>query len=60
VSSFRSVALGKHDRAGFASGNERIDSYFRQTVSQDIKRGYAACYVLIEKASERIAVFYED
>ncbi len=58
MSSFRSVALGTHDRAGFASGNERIDRYFRQTVSQDIKRGYAACYVLIEKASERMAGFY--
>lgn len=55
---FYSETLGKHDRAAFASGNERIDTYFRQTVSQDVKRGYAACYVLLEKASAKIAGFY--
>ena len=55
---FYSEALGKHDRATFASGNDRIDTYFRQTVSQDVKRGYAACYVLVEKASAKIAGFY--
>ncbi len=55
---FVSEALGKHDRAGFTSGNYRIDAYFRQTVSQDIKRNYAACYVLVEKAGTAIAGFY--
>ena len=58
MTGFLSEVLGKHDRADFASGNERIDSYFRQTVSQDVKRGYAACYVLVDKASERLAGFY--
>jgi ribosomal protein S18 acetylase RimI-like enzyme len=58
VTRFYSEALGKHDRATFASGNDRIDTYFRQTVSQDVKRGYAACYVLVEKASATIAGFY--
>ena len=55
---FFSEALGKHDRAAFACGNVRVDTYFRQSVSQDVKRGYAACYVLIEKSSTRIAGFY--
>lgn len=55
---FHSEALGKHDRSGFASGNERIDTYFRQTVSQDIRRKYAACYVLVERDSARLAGFY--
>ena len=55
---FFSEALGRHDRAAFASGNERIDGYFRQTVSQDVKRGYAACYVLVEKSSAKLAGFY--
>ena len=58
MTGFYSEALGKHDRSAFASGNERIDACFRQTVSQDVKRGYAACYVLVEKASERLAGFY--
>lgn len=55
---FYSEALGKHDRSTFASGNERIDSYFRKTVSQDVKRHYAQCYVLVEHATDRLAGFY--
>jgi ribosomal protein S18 acetylase RimI-like enzyme len=58
VKPFFSEALAAHDRAAFNSGNERIDAYFRHTVSQDIKRGYAACYVLVEQASGRLAGFY--
>ena len=58
MTAYLSEALGQHDRAAFTSGNERIDSYFRQTVSQDVKRGYAACFVLVDKASTKIAGFY--
>ena len=58
MTGFFSEALAKHDRSAFTSGNDRIDAYFRQTVSQDVKRGYAACYVLIEKASGKLAGFY--
>ena len=58
MTGFASEALGKHDRASFCRDNERIDAYFRQTVSQEIKRNYAACYVLVEKATVRIAGFY--
>jgi ribosomal protein S18 acetylase RimI-like enzyme len=55
---FVSEVLGKHDRSTFASGNGRIDDYFRTTVSQDVKRNYAVCYVLVETASKRVAGFY--
>lgn len=55
---FFSEALGKHERASFASGNERIDAYFRHTVTQDIKRNYAGCYVLVERDSLDVAGFY--
>ena len=58
TAAFFSEALGQHDRSAFTSGNQRIDGYFRQTVSQDVKRGYAACYVMVERASGRIAGFY--
>lgn len=58
MSRFVSEALGKQDRAGFTSGNERIDCYFRNVVTQDIKRKYAACYVLSDKESGQIAGFY--
>ena len=58
MTAFFSEALRQHDRSAFTSGNERIDSYFRQTISQDVKRGYAACFVLVETASSKIAGFY--
>jgi ribosomal protein S18 acetylase RimI-like enzyme len=47
-----------HDRSTFTCGNERIDRYFRQTVTQDIKRRYATCFVAIESATDRVAGFY--
>lgn len=47
-----------HRRKDFSCGNERIDSYFRETVSQDVKRRYAACFVAVEIATNRVAGFY--
>ena len=55
---FASEALAKHARAAFLSGNDRVDLYFRETVSQDVKRKYAACYVLIERSTGKVAGFY--
>lgn len=47
-----------HSRSAFTCGNERIDSYFRDTVSQDVKRRYAACFVARDIATDRVAGFY--
>lgn len=47
-----------HRRADFTCGNARIDSYFREVVSQDIKRHYATCFVAREVATNRVAGFY--
>jgi ribosomal protein S18 acetylase RimI-like enzyme len=47
-----------HDRSGFACGNDRIDTYLRQTVTQDVKRNYAACSVARDLATDRVAGFY--
>lgn len=58
MSRFYSQALGNQDRASFASGNEKIDHYFRAVVGQDVKRNYAACHVLVEAESEKLAGFY--
>lgn len=58
MTAFFSEALGQRDRSAFNSGNERIDSHFRTAVSQDMKRSYAACFVLIEKSGGKIAGFY--
>lgn len=56
---FAIEALSKaHDRSTFTCGNERIDAYFRTTVSQDIKRDYATCFVARELTTDRIAGFY--
>lgn len=46
-----------HNWTDFTCGNERIDSYFRETVSQDVKRKYATCFVAKEVAT---AAFYES
>lgn len=48
----------RHDRSSFTCGNDRIDAYFRNTVSQDVRRRYATCYVAVELATDRLAGFY--
>jgi ribosomal protein S18 acetylase RimI-like enzyme len=51
--------LGKaHKRSDFTCGNGRIDGYFQETVSQDVKRKYASCFVARELATNRLAGFY--
>ena len=47
-----------HTRADFTCGNDRIDAYFLHTVSQDVKRKYATCFVAREIATDRVAGFY--
>jgi len=55
---FRIEALSSHDRSAFCRGNDRIDSYFRETVTQDVKRGYAKCFVAVEIETGKLAGFY--
>lgn len=56
---FAIEALGKgHQRRAFSSGNERIDRYSREAVTQDIKRRYATCFVTHDLETDRIAGFY--
>jgi ribosomal protein S18 acetylase RimI-like enzyme len=50
--------LSSHDRSAFCCGNDHIDKYFRETVTQDIKRRYATCTVAVERQSNRLAGFY--
>jgi ribosomal protein S18 acetylase RimI-like enzyme len=47
-----------HKRSDFTCGNDRIDLYFRDTVSQDVKRKYATCFVAWDMATNHIAGFY--
>jgi ribosomal protein S18 acetylase RimI-like enzyme len=46
------------DRSGFSSGVEPLDRYFREQVSQDVRRRATACYVAIEAATARLAGYY--
>lgn len=56
---YRIEALSSaHDRAGFGSGSEPLDAYFRHHVSQDIRRRLTACFVAIDTASGSIAGYY--
>lgn len=47
-----------HQRKTFSCGNERIDRYFREAVTQDIKRRYATCFVARDLETDGIAGFY--
>lgn len=56
---FAIEALAKaHRRKAFSCGNERIDRYFSEVVTQDIKRRYATCFVARDLETDRIAGFY--
>jgi len=55
---FRVVALSaEHDRSSFHCGLEPLDRYFREQVTQDVRRRVTACFVAVA-ATGRIAGFY--
>ena len=56
---FRIEPLGeRHDRAGFTSGSEILDRYFRTQASQDVRRRIATCFVAVSQGTEEIAGYY--
>ena len=55
---FRVAPLGaEHDRAGFSSGSGQLDQYFREQVTQDIRRRVTACFVALAE-QQRVAGYY--
>ncbi|MBK1642944.1 GNAT family N-acetyltransferase [Chromatium okenii] len=48
----------QHDRSGFLSGVEPLDQYFRERVSQDVRRRVTACYVAVDNVTAIIAGYY--
>lgn len=46
-----------HERSAFHSGSEALDSYFKQQVSQDVRRRVATCYVALTE-QQRISGYY--
>lgn len=56
--SFRIVQLdASHDRATFNCHSDPLNSYFRQQVTQDIRRRVTACFVALTD-EQRIAGYY--
>ncbi len=47
-----------HDRRSFSSGVVPLDRYFREQVTQDIRRRATGCFVAVESAAAKIAGYY--
>jgi ribosomal protein S18 acetylase RimI-like enzyme len=57
--SFRIEVLATaHERAAFTSGSEPLDRYFRQQVSQDVRRRATACYVAVDSNTGKVAGYF--
>jgi GNAT superfamily N-acetyltransferase len=48
----------RHDRSGFSCGEEELDRYFREFLSQDLRRRAAVAYVLVEQETNAVAGYY--
>jgi GNAT superfamily N-acetyltransferase len=48
---FRIEILGNHDRKPFCSGVEELDRYFREQVTQDIRRHVSNCFVALDSSN---------
>ncbi len=55
---YRIERLAKQNRKTFDCGVDRLNRYLKQQASQDERRNVAACYLLIEQATDRVAGFY--
>lgn len=59
TAAFHIAALDQaHDRSTFVSGSDALDRYFRELVTQDIRRRICTCYVAVHNDSGKIAGFY--
>jgi ribosomal protein S18 acetylase RimI-like enzyme len=47
-----------HARAEFSSGVEALDRYFREQVTQDVRRRATSCYVALDLATSKVAGYY--
>ena len=55
---YRIELLGQHERKDFTSGVPALDRYFREQVTQDIRRLATSCYVGCDTATGRVAGYY--
>lgn len=54
---FHIELLGDHDRGAFCSGVDVLDRYFRERVTQDIRRRVSNCFVLLD-TENHVAGYY--
>jgi ribosomal protein S18 acetylase RimI-like enzyme len=47
-----------HDRAGFSGGVDALDRYFREQVTQDVRRRVTVCYVALARDKAKVAGYY--
>jgi GNAT superfamily N-acetyltransferase len=52
------VLGAQHERKGFESGVTALDRYFREQVTQDVRRLATTCYVARDAATGRVAGYY--
>ena len=52
------VLASQHDRKAFSCGVLALDRYFREQVTQDVRRRATTCYVAVEAATMRVAGYY--
>ena len=57
MSDYRIEPLAGHERGQFSCGVEALDRYFREQVTQDIRRRIASCFVAIDEG-EDVAAYY--
>jgi ribosomal protein S18 acetylase RimI-like enzyme len=58
-SPFRVEALSEgHNRITFRCGVEALDRYFREQVTQDVRRRISNCFVAIDNVTDDLAGFY--
>jgi GNAT superfamily N-acetyltransferase len=52
------VLSEQHERAAFSCGVEALDRYFREQAGQDVRRRIAVVFVLVERATGRVAGYF--
>jgi GNAT superfamily N-acetyltransferase len=55
---FRIEALAKHDRSSFDCGTAELNTYLQKQASQDQRRRFTVCFLLIDSANDKIAGYY--
>lgn len=55
---YRIEPFAGHERGAFACGEQALDRYFRETLTQDLRRGAATAFVAVDLETDAVAGFY--